>query len=327
MVGSDALPGNVHLVDLDGNVLDVGDEARWVDPFVIPFSTLVSPDGSIVAITNLDGDRVETAIITLTDDVSDSEVVVVDGNALSITNDRIRTAVPDGERLEVTGFDTSGDDGESFGIDRVRAALDTPDGDLITVSDDGEIVRWSPTSGESERIGRFDGGTDDDFVRLARIDGERSAIGIGALDGEVLIVDADGHVRDDIDIDGSVVGFARGDRCLPVITDESVAIVETSTGDVVAEELVGGDFPPAIGVATDDACTLFVFGAEPLLFGADDVVRFAPRENLVGLSGDGTAYAVRDENGDIEVRRLGGDPAPDLALDVDDSSSVFFVRR
>jgi hypothetical protein len=150
---------------------------------------------------------------------------------------------------------------------------------------------------------------------------------VAALDGEVLIVGPDGEVLDGIELDTPVSRFELGGRCLPVVTETGVAIIEVASGEILAEENIGRDRLPFVVRSADDACVVFATGDEDVLFGADATAGFGPREALAGLSEDGSAYAVSDADGVIEVRTVGTVPGAAIELDVGASSSIHFLRR
>lgn len=323
VVGDVVDPGTAWVVTVDGDVVDVGAEAGWDEPFVFPLAAQSTPDGSHVALVNLNPDQFESAIVAL----DDLEVTVVDGNAISLTNDRVRTTPRnrDPERVGVESYNLSGERIESFEVDRFRVAIDASNGDLLTAGDDGYIVRWTP-EGDSELLAEFDVGDGGDVGPFTRTEGATPTIAVADDGGELLLVNSDGDVFEDFRLSAPVDRFELGRRCLPVITETSVAVVEAETGEVLVEQDVG--FGPALlGASDGDACNIVVVAEEAVLIGADDVVEFAPRETPIGLSQDGTAYATRGD-GDVDVHGLGARAADDdISLDVDGSVHVFFLRR
>ena len=322
VVGNDGQPGTAYLMTPEGDVVDIGLEAGWDEPFIQAAAAHAAPDGTVVAFVNFASSDLETALVSL----PDLDVTVLDEALATLSNERVRTTTRrDVDGFEVETFDLSGNRTESFEVDPFRIGIDTDDGELITPSLGGEILRWS-SDGESERLGNFDSGDDDHFVPVVRTDGPDPTLAVGAFDGELLLVGTDGSVVDGIELDAPVNRFDSGRRCVPVITETSVAIIEAATGHVLTEEFVGDERGPIIAASDDDGCTLFLFGDEQLLIGADEIVEFRSGETLAGLSGDGSVYAAR--NGDaFEVRRLGDDAGSDVELDVDPSSSIYFLQR
>lgn len=323
ILGSDGQPGTAYLMTVDGEIVDIAREADWDDPFIVPGSLQASPDGSALAVFDAGRPGGATAVIR----VPELAVAAVDGVFVSLSNDTLRTRVIDDDRrVEVETFDLTGERIDSFETDLFRVAIDGPNGELITASDDGEVVRWT-SDGGSERLATFDGGDGDDFARLARTIGPDPVLAVAGLDGELLLASSDGTIIDDIELDAPVSRFDLGSRCLPVVTDTSVALIDVTTGDVLAEARTGGDLPPFVGFTARAGCVISLFDAGDLLLGSTETIEFDDRESLAGLSPDGSAYAVRSRDGDFVVRGFGDDSTDPVDLDAGEFARIFFVDR
>lgn len=323
ILGSDGQRGTAYVVTVDGEVVDIAREADWDEPFIVPGSVQASPDGSALAVFDAAGPDGGTAVIR----VPELDVAAVDGTFISLSDDTFRTRViGDDRRVEVATFDLSGERIDSFETDLFRIAIDGPGGELITASDDGEIVRWT-SDGDAERLATFEGGDGEDFARLARTFGADPVIAVAGLDGELLLASSDGTIIDGIELDSPVSRFDFGFRCLPVITDTSIALVDVTTGDVLAEERTSGDLPPFVGFSAQDGCVISVFDADDLLLGPTETVVFDDRENLAGLSPDGSAYAVLTRDGELILRGFGDGEIDAVDLDAGEFARIFFVER
>ena len=333
VAGSPDLDGTAYVVNAEATSIDVGAEAGWTDPFISIFGVRASPDGSTIALGNFDPDVTQTAIIRL----GDLGVTVVDGDLISISDDTVRTAMatavdtPDASTT-ITTYDLDGTAEGSFEIASFRAAFEIADGDLITVTPVGDVLRYDPVGSDPQRLATVDVGVEGDFAPIARTFGATPSLIVADVFGDLLLIDSEGKVASDtIGIADDLTRIETGRRCATAVTAAGVVIVDTVADEVIADEDTG-DGPVALVATSDDGCTSFVTGATRVLVGPTGRLDLADDGTVFGLSPAGTDYAFRDSSGNVSIRNLAafdGDPTATSEIDVDDAAATdaYFLTR
>jgi outer membrane protein assembly factor BamB len=176
-------------------------------------------DSLLLATSDADGDD---AAVTRLDARTGDELWSVDGDAMSVTGDRI--AVQDGDDVVVYQLG-SGDEVWSTEIDEEDGTLLAAFGSLVAVADGEDVIAYRLSDGEEAWT--TDAGVEDLFMGGVLGDGR---LVVNGSDGGA-VLDSDGKILwDDSDGITGMRAVIGGDELLIDNTDEDVLVINGTTG-------------------------------------------------------------------------------------------------
>ncbi len=197
-------------------------------------------------------------------------------------------------------------------VPRARAGYVDADGDVVLVTEEGEVLQVTPTDDEAQGVTTLEapGAVLGGFPALG---GERLVV---ATDRGVVVLDHEGEVVTTLDL-------AEPWRRQPLVTNPAqrcvVVVGESGTAtmlDLESGETLGTiDEVDLVGTPSTDGCTAPVFRRDDVtLMRGGEEVALGPEETVVAIAPTGDHVVVRDGGREAWLRDLDDDQAEDVAL-------------
>jgi hypothetical protein len=309
--------GDVTLVTATNSV-DVAQAAGLDDPLIFQGSIRTDLAGTLFAAG--DSRSVQSAIVGSDGD----SAVLVPGLPMGITEELAVTVEADGEESEVHFSSLEGDPISSVDGPFVIAGLVGEGGDVVVVSESGQVLLASPDDDEMQPVTTLD------------LDGDVRG-GFAALRGQRLLVVADRGIAL-LDDGGEMVATHELDdewrpqllvsnpwqRCAVVVSERGTAtMLDLETG----ETLGSADDVTLVNTWSTDGCTASLLRPDdPALLRQGVEVPLGADETVVAAAPSGDHVVVRDRTGSAVLRDLDGD-TEDVALGRDPDALYAFVDR
>jgi hypothetical protein len=299
------------------NSVDVAQAAGFDDPLIFQGAIRANLAGTLFAVG--DSRSFQTAIVG-----SERDGVLVPGLPFGITDDYVVTVEADGRESRVRFSSVEGRRISAMDAPLVAAGLVGPTGDVIVVTESGEVLGASPGDDEMRDLTALD------------LDGDVRG-GFAALHGQRLLVVADRGIAL-LDDQGDVVATLELDdqwrppllvsspwqRCAVVVSERGTAtMLDLETGETLGS---AEDVTLVQNWSTDGCTASLIRGDENSAISRQGVeVPLGPGELVAAIAPDGDHVVVRDRTGAAWLRNLDDEGAEDVALGRDRDALYAFV--
>ena len=315
-----ALPegGDVTLVTATNSV-DVAQAAGLDDPLIFQGSIRANLAGTLFAVG--DSRSFQTAIVG-----SEQDGVLVPGLPIGITDEYVVTVEADGRESRVRFSSVEGRRISAVDAPRVAAGLVGTTGDVIVVTESGEVLGASPGDDEMRDLTtlNLDGDVRGGFAALR---GQRLLV-VG--DRGIALLDDQGDVVATLDLDDEwrppLLVSSPWQRCAVVVSERGTAtMLDLETG----ETLGSADDVTLVQNWSTDGCTAsLIRGDENSAILRQGVeVPLGPEQLVAAIAPAGDHVVVRDRTGAAWLRNLDDVDAEDVALGRDRNALYAFVDR